>query len=356
MSLRSMWRLGAVAGVAFGVLVLPAGGESAPERAPTPSPWSGAGPFTPDQIDRTWRDEARGRDVPVRIHWGREAEGPMPLLVYSHGGGGSRSVGTYLAERLASHGYIVIAPQHAGSDRDALRGGRRGPAAMRGARERLRAMVDDPANLRNRPLDVSFVIDRALAGDLPKGLGVDAERIGVLGHSFGAFTAMSVAGMLVDLPEGEDKSFRDDRVRCALALSPQGTGTMGIDAGAWDEIEIPILGMTGTEDSARGGADPTEWRAEWFEAIRARGAEQPAYLAIIEKATHSTFSDTRTRRFGRRRGGEVDERHHAWIQSMATAFFNAHLRSDDAAHDWLASERVEEQTQGEVRFDVAPGD
>src|SRR5690606_947506 len=96
----------------------------------------------------------------------------LPVVVFSHGLGGSREGYRYIAEHLCSHGYIVILPSHAGSDRDALRDfaanrarGERNDAEADepqrdGGPERgwLHAATHDPENLRNRPQDVSFII------------------------------------------------------------------------------------------------------------------------------------------------------------------------------------------------------
>ena len=182
-----------------------------------------AGPMKVSQRDAEWKDGARERAVPVRIYEPRHEmkegdakveEEKHPLIVFSHGMGGSRNGYPYIAEHLASYGYVVILPTHAGSDTEAIRkevqerarerldggkanGGRPGAAAQ--ALELMEANTSDPDNLKNRPLDISFVIDHALA-DETLSREIDSSRIGVAGHSFGAYTAMAVAGMLVDLP------------------------------------------------------------------------------------------------------------------------------------------------------------
>jgi predicted dienelactone hydrolase len=318
--------------------------------------WSVPGPCEVAKSDETWRDEQRGREVPVRIYVPENVDTPRPLLIYSHGGGGNRNVGAYLATRLASHGFVVIAPQHLGSDTAVLRGDERGLRALRGARKRLQKMIEDPDNLRNRPLDVSFVIDRALAGDLPRGVKIEQTRIGALGHSFGAYTVMAGAGMLIDLPEDQDHSFRDPRIRCVIAMSPQGVGQMGIDGNAWAEIAVPVMGITGTRDTGAGGQDAS-WRRTWFDAMADEGPDAPIYLAVIADATHMAFSDDRDRDADRRRargrGKQRDERHHAWIQALATAFFKASLLGDADAARWLRDAEIEDETNAEVQLETA---
>ena len=111
--------------------------------------------------------------------------GPFPMVVYSHGSGGLRFIHSDYTETLASHGYVVVAPDHAGNT----------------AVERVLGNAD-PSDViaYNRPLDVTAVIDGALA-DRFVGPLVDAESIAVTGHSFGGFTTYAVAAG-TDNPNG----------------------------------------------------------------------------------------------------------------------------------------------------------
>lgn len=66
--------------------------------------------------DQTWHDAARDRDVPVRIYLDDAAKSPAPVILLSHGLGGSRAAMGYAAEAWAAHGYVCVGLQHAGSD------------------------------------------------------------------------------------------------------------------------------------------------------------------------------------------------------------------------------------------------
>jgi len=343
--------------------------KAAPAEAPTADLYkAAAGPFAVEVIDRPWRDESRKRDIPVRIYLpamkGDAAKTKLPLVVMSHGLGGSRTTYAYFGHHLASHGYVVIAPTHAGSDtqsfldwsRDHRDDANKTGAAGGGW---LLASISDPANLRDRPLDVTFVIDEAARSDLLKDR-IDMERIGVAGHSFGAYTAMAIGGMTVDLPEGKARSLRDPRVKAVLPMSPEGPGTMGITAGSWDAFAVPVLFLTGTRDYGAGGRSAA-WRRSGFEHVR--GVDD--YLVTLEGAGHMTFADlagsakqdadddkdgahARLRERIRERmleaaGGNdsadaaAHSRHVALIQSSGTAFFDAYVGGDAKAKDWLAA-------------------
>jgi predicted dienelactone hydrolase len=108
------------------------------------------------------------------------AAGPFPLVLFSHGNGGIRFQSLFLAVHLASHGYLVASPDHHGN------------TFLDFATGDL-----DAASAVNRPLDMRFVLDELLArntlpGDFLAG-AVDAARIGMSGHSFGAFTTLALA-------------------------------------------------------------------------------------------------------------------------------------------------------------------
>ena len=72
-----------------------------------------------------WQDTVRNRAVPVRLYLPDEALSstkPVPLIVFSHGLGGSRNGYQYLGRYWASHGYASLHVQHIGSDNSLWRG------------------------------------------------------------------------------------------------------------------------------------------------------------------------------------------------------------------------------------------
>ncbi len=334
------------------VLVIAAGRGLAQSESYKPD--AGGSPIT-TRLE-IWRDEARGRDVPVKVYVPGSAtsEARAPVVVFSHGMGGSREGYEYLSRHLASHGYLVIHPTHKGSDTEAIRGEFRRrirdrlalgdgaemePAVRPGAGGAGGGVIarntSDPENLRNRPGDVAFVLDH-VAADPALCAIADLERVAVAGHSFGSYTAMACAGMLVDLPGAPDASFREERIKAAIAMSPQGTGAMGVDAGAWAGIEIPVLYLTGTKDYGQ-GERPAAWRREAFDA----SVRPDQYFVCITDATHMTFADNAGLRL--RPGAKADPRHAehiGYVRMAALAFLDAHVRDDAAARVWLASDAL----------------
>tara|TARA_R110002072_G_scaffold166989_5_gene320449 strand:- start:8778 stop:9833 length:1056 start_codon:yes stop_codon:yes gene_type:complete len=304
--------------------------RSSPTRDDTPLQERALRPAGSVRLE-TWHDDARQRDVPVQLHLPTTPE-PWPLIVMSHGAGGNRTTGAYLAEALAHAGYAVIQVEHPGSNTAALqKGGKR----FRRMRRNLQAMVQEPQNWANRPQDVSFVLDHLLQGSMATRL--DADRIGICGHSFGAFTTMAVAGMTIDMPDAADMSFRDPRIRAAVAMSPQGAGTMGVNAGAWEPIAIPLLMLTGTLDEGLGGQAWT-WRREPFEEMAGGPRLAHFALATFEEAGHGSFGDGNGGWLaGKIMSGANDDRFHGAIIQTVLSYFREQLGSaSEVAPSWFA--------------------
>ncbi|MEQ8265152.1 hypothetical protein [Pseudohaliea sp.] len=156
---------------------LPAASESARRLADGPLP---VARLPLELADRSRPTDANG-DFPgaparqLEGHlWYPTEGGPYPLLVYSHGFTSDHRNGAYLAEHLASHGFVVAAVNH--------------PLTHWGAPGGPRV-----ADVVNQPGDVSFLIDRLVARSADAGdvlaATIDEERIGVLGVSLGGLTA-----------------------------------------------------------------------------------------------------------------------------------------------------------------------
>ena len=120
--------------------------------APAADPgYAAPGSFAVRLIDESWNDGARQRDLPVRIRL-PEAASPAPVILFSHGLGGSRRGGAEWAEHWASHGFAVINVQHPGSDETLWMGKDSG--------ERLSALRSSAsiAEFLARIADVKFVV------------------------------------------------------------------------------------------------------------------------------------------------------------------------------------------------------
>lgn len=246
-----------------------------------PAAW--AEPASFQTLDLDWHDDARGRAVPARLYLPAQADAskPVPLVVFSHGIGGSRMGYRYLGEHWAAQGFASLHVQHVGSDRS-LWGGN--PFALVG---RLQGAAQDQEAIA-RVLDLRFALDTLLAGPLAPRL--DATRIAAAGHSYGANTTLLAAGARLDR-QGRVVDFRDERIRAAILLSAPPFYGETDAAAILAHVTVPTLHVTATEDVIRipGYYSGAEDRVSVFEAT---GGPAKA-LAIFQGGSHSIFTDRR---------------------------------------------------------------
>lgn len=236
----------------------------------------------PGPVDLDWTDATRARAVPVRLHEPirTDSSSAWPLVVFSHGLGGSRRGYGYLARDLAAHGVACLNVQHVGSDARLWSAGN--PFAVF---ERLRAAAQDD-EAKARALDVSFALDQLLSG--PLGERIDARRVIVAGHSYGANTSLLVTGATVRR-NGEALSLRDPRARASILISaPRFFGETS-KSEVLSPITVPTLHITATEDVIRlpGYYSGVEDRLAVFEAT---GSARKC-LAVFSGGAHSVFTD-----------------------------------------------------------------
>lgn len=296
-------------------------------------PWQGALPMAASASVDLDLPLADGTTAAVRVHYPEHGAGPWPVVVFSHGLAGSRSGYGFLGKRWAEHGYVVILPNHPGSDTDAFRG-----KPLKELTSNLRRATSDPAILEGRPKLISAVIDAlpsleqavpALAGRL------DRRHIGVGGHSYGAWTTMCIAGMTPRLAAGGPLDLSDKRVTACIAMSPNGPSAIS-QPSDWAGCTRPLLVMTGSEDHQPSFMTPSgedragAWRRKAFDFAPADGTK---LLAWFEGATHCTYSD------GAGAGLMGDKRPDpAQVEAAAVvslAWWDARLRGDATAQAWL---------------------
>jgi len=223
-----------------------------------------------------------------------------------------------VAAHLASHGFVVVAPDHVGNTLFDLQAGDGGTLSE--------------GTLALRAADIQGALDAALDGAfLPAGLTVDPDAIGVGGHSFGSVTAARVLDT-------------DPRVRSALAIAAPIDNPLlqGADAAS---IDKPVLMVLLEEDNSIGAIGNT--------VIEANHAELggPGWLVRVPDAGHWTVSDLCGVVDGFLPGCGEGVRQtdgtpltypspddgRATAAALAAAFFSHTLRDVDAAGAWLAA-------------------
>ncbi|HEV3426832.1 MAG TPA: alpha/beta hydrolase [Paraburkholderia sp.] len=273
-------------------------------------PVASATPETPRDIGRPGDPIFRGHPVASDAPLAGDAATRFPLVLLSHGTGGSANDQDWLASALAAHGYIVAAVNHPGNNE-------------------LEPLTREGFTLWwERATDLSNVLD-ALLADPQLGPHIDQARVGAAGFSLGGYTVLAIAGARTDAqaleafcrspqadaichpPEAKrlgggasgasgasaplppptpamrasfarsGNSYRDARVRAVFAIAP----ALGeaFDADAFKEVTIPVALLAGTADVTV----PPDTNVR-----RIAGFLPQASLTMLPGASHYTFLDT----------------------------------------------------------------
>jgi dienelactone hydrolase len=269
---------------------------TAAEPAPKPEATSAANATEPEAlaVDPSlyasqyfdWSDNARNRSVPAKLYLpaGQTKPGTLPLVVFSHGIGGSREGYSYLGSYLAANGYASLHVQHVGSDRQLWFGN---PLSLV---FRLTEAAQE-AEALNRVKDVKFALTRLLAE--PVGGSINTQRLVAAGHSYGANTTMLLAGAQVSSVAYPAK---DPRFSAAILISAPPFYGMGNPQNIVSAIDVPTLHITATADDIQipgynsGVAD----RLALYQATGTAantGSRAAKVLAVFAGGSHSIFTD-----------------------------------------------------------------
>lgn len=234
--IRKILKLVAVLLVSLVVLVIVGYVATNPERPDSDSPsarWLEPGPFDVGQAEVVFVDDSRpteenrgfpgkpNRTFPTTIWYPEDSDAAHPLLIHSHGIVSSRTEMSYLAEHLASYGYVT-----ASADYPLTSGSTPGGA--------------NATDVVNQPADVSFLIDSVLGlgiEERPFDGTIDTSRIGLTGYSLGGLTTSLTT---------YHRRLRDPRIRAAVSIA-------GLDsaftARFYDTSDVPFLMIAGTADA-----------------------------------------------------------------------------------------------------------
>lgn len=325
-----------------------------------------AGPYRVGVVDEyVLKDPDRQKVLKVRVRYPRavmggmgEIAGSCPLVLFSHGLGGSSDAFEDLSAYWASHGYVVVHPVHADSVKLRREQGTPGdrPRSVQDAMDKAYRGMDLEAR-EGRVMDLVLVLDsldvmereiEGLRGEDGRGV-IDRAKIAAAGHSAGAYTTQLITGMKIrtrEHPAGV--SYADRRVKAGVVISGQGINRLGITETAWTEVAVPVLAITGSRDIANVGSETPATRRHPFEFSRGTAKGGPAaYLLFIEGASHGSYAGRERKSVGDKEGATEDPRMIGdAVKSTTLAFLDWHLKGEQAAGAWLKGGGAKEMSSG----------
>jgi len=264
------------------------------------------------------------RDAPAR-----HGDAPYPMVLFSHGAYGVRYQSVFFTIYLASHGYVVAAPDHTKNTLyDIL-----GPEGYN--------MDDVILSALDRPYDAVVTLTSVLSRskdpeDFLYGM-MNEKKVGMSGHSFGGFLSLLMAVL-------------DARIKVAVPMAPA-TGWLGAVGYPPEKITIPVMVMCGLADKTL--TPEQEMLPVWPKL------NPPKAFLKFPKGGHYTFSDicqldletlAEEANFGDAEDAIEDgcgpenvpvEEAHPIIRQMGIGIFNYYLRDSPGSMEYFDAQAAE---------------
>lgn len=271
----------------------------------------------------------------------------IPVIIISHGLAANRKNYAYLGEHLASYGFVVALPQHPGSDTNQLQ------AWLSGQESdgfKVTEFID-------RPLDIQFLINELEPLNTTEFNGqLNLKKVGVAGHSFGAYTALALGGAEIDfnhlkqdcnsafnsvnlaqifqcraleIPQ-KDYNLRDERVQAIFLMNPINSSIFGQQS--LSKIQIPVFWKTSGKDNIA----PVAW-----EQVRSYTwlTTPDKYLLLAEGDRHINLNLTAMNQSMSASLKEivapVPEPVNDYIRAFSLAFFEVYINQDSTYRPYL---------------------
>ena len=286
-------------------------------------------------IKGEWHDPARGRSIPYKLYL-PDGDDTLPLIIWSHGLGGTRDGAGFLARFIAAQGYAHLHIQHDGTD-DSLWRDRPDLHPWDAVRQNMPLSWQV---VKDRYLDMPFVVAQLKSGQAfnPDILTrFDLDRMGLCGHSFGALSTQIAAGQWTGVSDAQKERFACDDFTTGILYSPSPNIRLTLpDTQIYGDLLFPLLFMTGTRDDS----PLKDFDYQDRIAIYQNAGGQDHALMVMNGADHMVYNGSR----GQLESYDGIEDHQRQICEASLAWWNAHLKQDEAAKDWLDAGGLEKLT------------
>ncbi len=255
-----------------------------------------------------------------------KSKADLPVIIWSHGLGGSVDGASFLSRYVASYGYVIVHVQHHGTDSSLWEGKEGHPWDI------IRKTKISRETTFDRYHDIPFALDHLsawMAKNEEVGDIADLTNMGMSGHSFGALTTQVMAGMKFPDKFGTLQSFKEPRFKAGILYSPGSVEHLDDPdpKDVYPSIDIPLFHMTGTDDgSPISDRDYTMRLAPYEHTTQAE-----KYLLVLKDGDHMVYNGSR----GKLGQNPNREKHENIIKIAALVFWDAQLKADARAQDWL---------------------
>ncbi|ESA34588.1 dienelactone hydrolase [Leptolyngbya sp. Heron Island J] len=301
-------------------------------------------------------DSDRDRPLPVDLYLPKSS-GPNPLVVISHGFGGSRTNFVDIAQHLASHGIAVAAIEHPGSNLQQLKNLVAGNASASMAANEF---VD-------RPQDVSYLLDYLEThnqGQLASRL--DLDKIGVMGHSFGGYTALALTGAQLNIEQLEtrcaneltnsvnvsiplqclalqsqfEQPLQDERIKAAFVFNPFTSLVFG-ETGL-SQVRTPVFMISGSADPIAPALTEQIQPFAWLTPAE-------TYLGLIQGGSHNytAFAD-----LANELSGPDPTLARQYLKALGLAFMQTHVGQQSDYGQFLQAGYAQHLSQASLPLSV----
>ena len=290
------------------------------------------------------------------------AAGPYPLVILSSGFSFGGTAYAWLAEHLASYGFVVMAPEH--------------QEHLDPSNELWQSAIERPQDVLNV---LAYVDEQVMSGGDLEAL-IDPELIAVIGHSYGGYTSLVAAGARINTPafrshceeataSGHPAAWLCDEILPHLGEMADLAGLDSVPEGLWDawadprvdaivpmagdafffgqeglaEINVPVMAIGGTKDNDA----PYEWGTH--PSYEYSTGPRKALISLTD-AEHMIFTNQceKTPFYLKPISGEFcsdpdwDRNYaHELVSHFTTAFLLAELKQDASALTTLAPDDID---------------
>ena len=282
----------------------------------------------------------------------QQAKKIIPVVVISHGLGSDRDSFRYLAQQLASHGFAVAVPEHPNSNSEQIR-------SLLAGRTNV---ITEPREFIDRPLDIKYLLDVL---EQRYGSNLNMQQVGVIGQSFGGYTALALAGAslnfeqlqqdcgeldaflnvslllqcrAIELPQ-KQYNLRDHRIKAAIAINPITSSIFGRDG--LSQIPIPVMLVSSTDDRVAPALPEQIQPFSWL-----RGEQK--YLVLLEGGTHfsaiakSDFSPDPVQIPAEIIGSDTEtEVARRYLKTLSVAFLTTYVEDTPKFRPYLSADYAE---------------